>query len=214
MGFVNVTAGVRAVGYVERDTLPHGPVAFISHSGSVFSAVLRTRRHLGFTLVVSAGQELVTTAASYLEYALHAGETRVVGLLLETLRDPDLMRAGLARAAEEGVTVVALTVGGSEAGRAMVAAHSGTLAGADGAWEALFDAYGVVRVRDLDELTDTIELFAAGRSAAAGGRGSPRCTTPAPSARWWRTWPKPSASRSPRSTTPPSNAWVPCSIPA
>ncbi len=171
MGFVNVTAGVRAVGYVERDTLPHGPVAFISHSGSVFSAVLRTRRHLGFTLVVSAGQELVTTAASYLEYVLHAGETRVVGLLLETLRDPDLMRAGLARAAEEGVTVVALTVGGSEAGRAMVAAHSGTLAGADGAWEALFDAYGVVRVRDLDELTDTIELFAAGRSAAAGGRG-------------------------------------------
>ncbi len=171
MGFVNVAAGVRAVGYVERDTLPHGPVAFISHSGSVFSAVLRTRRHLGFTLVVSAGQELVTTAASYLEYVLEAGETRVVGLLLETLRDPDLMRAALARCGEEGVTVVALTVGGSETGRAMVAAHSGTLAGADGAWEALFDAYGVVRVGDLDELTDTIELFAAGRPVAAGGHG-------------------------------------------
>ena len=95
----------------------------------------------------------------------------MVGLLLETLRDPDLMRAGLARAAEEGVAVVALTVGGSEAGRAMVAAHSGTLGGADGAWEALFDAYGVVRVGDLDELTDTIELFAAGRRAPAGGQG-------------------------------------------
>ena len=171
MGFVNVAAGVRAVGYVERDTLPHGPVAFISHSGSVFSAVLRTRRHLGFTLVVSAGQELVTTAASYLEYVLDAGGTRVVGLLLESLRDADLMRAGLARAAEQGVAVVALTVGGSETGRAMVAAHSGTLAGADGAWEALFDAYGVVRVGDLDELTDTLELFAAGRRVAPGGRG-------------------------------------------
>ena len=171
MGFVNVTAGVRAVGYVERDTLPHGPVAFISHSGSVFSAVLRTRRHLGFTLVVSAGQELVTTAASYLEYVLDSGGTRVVGLLLESLREPDLLRAGLARAAEQGVAVVALTVGGSEAGRAMVVAHSGRLAGADGAWEALFDAYGVVRVGDLDELTDTLELFAAGRRAAPGGRG-------------------------------------------
>jgi acetate---CoA ligase (ADP-forming) len=171
MGFVNLSAGVRAVGYVERDTLRRGPVAFISHSGSVFSAILRTRRHLGFTLVVSAGQELVTTAASYLEYVLDAGETRVVGLLLETLRDPDLMRAGFARAAEHDVAVVALTVGGSEAGRAMVATHSGALAGADGAWEALFDAYGVIRVRDLDELTDTIELFASGRTAPAGGRG-------------------------------------------
>ena len=43
--------------------------------------------------------------------------------------------------------------------------------GADGAWEALFDAYGVIRVRDLDEMTDTLELFAAGRRAPPGGRG-------------------------------------------
>ena len=179
---------------------PAGPVAFITHSGSVFSAVLRTRRHLGFTLVVSAGQELVTTTASYLDYALDVEETRVVGLLLETLREPDLMRAALGRAAEQGVAVVALTVGGSTAGRAMVAAHSGALAGADGAWEALFDAYGVIRVGDLDEMTDTLELFAAGRRAAAGRpAGSPPCTTPAPSGRWWRTWPTRSASPSPPS---------------
>ena len=44
MGFVNVAAGIRAIGYVEPSDLPHGPVAFITHSGSVFSALLRTRR--------------------------------------------------------------------------------------------------------------------------------------------------------------------------
>ncbi len=172
MGFVNVADGVRAIGYVERSPLPRGPVAFITHSGSVFSAILRTRRHLGFTVVVSAGQELVTTTAAYLDYALGLPETRVVGLLLETLRDPESLRAALARAAEQDVVVVALTVGSSLAGRAMVAAHSGALAGADGAWEALFDAYGVVRVADLDELGDTLELFAAGRRAGPqGARG-------------------------------------------
>ncbi len=170
MGFVNVAAGVRAVGYVERAQLPSGPVAFITHSGSVFSAVLRTRRRLGFTVVVSSGQELVTTTASYLDYALDVEETKVVGLLLETLREPDRMRAALGRAAEQGVAVVALTVGSSTAGRSLVAAHSGALAGADGAWEALFDAYGVIRVSDLDEMADTLELF-AGRPAAAGGGG-------------------------------------------
>jgi acyl-CoA synthetase (NDP forming) len=171
MGFVNVAAGVRAVGYVERDPLPHGPVAVITHSGSVFSAILRTRRHLGFTVVVSSGQELVTTTASYLDYALDLEGTRVVGLVLETLREPDRMRAALARAADRDVVVVAVTVGNSVSGRAMVAAHSGALAGADGAWEALFDAYGVVRVSDLDELADTLELFAAGRRAGPGGAG-------------------------------------------
>jgi acyl-CoA synthetase (NDP forming) len=171
MGFVNVAAGIRAVGYVERERLPSGPVAFITHSGSVFSAMLRTRRQLGFTVVVSSGQELVTTTASYLDYALDVEGTRVVGLLLETLREPDRMRAALGRAAEQGVAVVALTVGGSTTGRTLVAAHSGALAGADGAWEALFDAYGVIRVADLDEMADTLELL-AGRPAAPGGRGS------------------------------------------
>jgi acyl-CoA synthetase (NDP forming) len=165
MGFVNVTDGIRAIGYVERSPLPHGPVAFITHSGSVFSAVLRTRRHLGFTVVVSAGQELVTTAASYLDYALELPGTRVVGLLLETLREPELLQAALDRAADQNVAVVALTVGSSAAGRTMVAAHSGALAGTDGAWEALFEAHGVVRVGDLDEMGDTLELFAAGRRA-------------------------------------------------
>jgi acyl-CoA synthetase (NDP forming) len=166
MGFVNVATGLRSIGYIERETLPAGPLAFITHSGSVFSAMLRTRRHLGFTLAVSSGQELVTTTASYLQYALSREETRVVGLLLETMREPDRLRAALARAADQDVPVVALTVGASAAGRAMVAAHSGALAGDDGAWEALFHAYGVIRVDDIDEMADTLELLAAGRRPA------------------------------------------------
>ena len=44
MGFVNVPYGLRAIGYVEPDPLPRGPVALVTHSGSVFSAMLRTRR--------------------------------------------------------------------------------------------------------------------------------------------------------------------------
>ncbi|MDQ3105664.1 MAG: CoA-binding protein, partial [Actinomycetota bacterium] len=44
MGFVNVQRGVRAVGYQERDEIPAGPVALVSHSGSAFSALLRTHR--------------------------------------------------------------------------------------------------------------------------------------------------------------------------
>jgi len=166
MGFVNLEYGLRAIGYLEPDPLPRGPVAFVSHSGSAFSALLRSQRRIGFTIAVSAGQELVTSAASYLDYALDLPGTGIVAMLLETLRDPDAFRSALARAATRDVPVVALTVGGSATGRTMVAAHSGALAGEDGAWEALFEAYGVIRVRDLDEMTDTLELFAAGRRAA------------------------------------------------
>jgi acetate---CoA ligase (ADP-forming) len=168
MGFVNVARGLRAVGYVEPDPLPAGPVALVTHSGSVFSALLRARRGFGFTVAVSSGQELVTTAADYARYALQLPETRVLALVLEAIRDGPGVRAVLAGALAADVPVVLLSVGASEAGKALVSAHSGALAAADGAWEALAAAYGLHRVRDLAELADTLELFASGRRAAPG----------------------------------------------
>ncbi len=173
MGFVNVTHGLRAVGYVEPDPLPRGPVALITHSGSVFSALLRTRRPLGFTVAVSSGQELVTTAAQYAEYALSVPETRVLALVLEAIREPDRLRAALATARERGIPVVMLTAGRSAGGRALVSAHSGALATADGGWEALAAAYGVHRVGDLAEMCDTLELFALTGTAGPQPRPGP-----------------------------------------
>jgi acetate---CoA ligase (ADP-forming) len=166
MGFVNVARGLRAIGYTEPDPAPAGPVALVTHSGSVFSAMLRVRRAIGYTLAVSSGQELVTTAAAYLDYALGLPETRVLALVLEAIREPVRLRRVLARAAGRGLPVVLLTAGRSASGRMMVAAHSGALAADDGGWEALARAYGVHRVSDLAELTDTLELFAIGRRAA------------------------------------------------
>ena len=168
MGFANVGYGLRALGYTEPDPIRAGPVALVTHSGSVFSALLRARRGFGFTLAVSSGQELVTAAPAYLDYALDQPGTGVLALVLEAIRDGDALRRVLGRAAEQDVPVVLLAVGGSAGGRAMVAAHSGALAGSDGGWEALARAYAVHRVGDLAELADTVELFAAGRRAVVG----------------------------------------------
>ena len=179
MGFVNVTYGLRAVGYVEPDPLPAGPVALITHSGSVFSALLRTRRALGFTVAVSSGQELVTTAAQYAEYALSLPETRVLALVLEAIREPGRLRAVLATARERRIPVVMLTAGRSAGGRALVSAHSGALATADGGWEALAAAYGVHRVADLAEMADTLELFALTGKARPQAAPSPATLHPA-----------------------------------
>jgi acetate---CoA ligase (ADP-forming) len=168
MGFVNVARGLRAIGYTEPDPLPAGPVALVTHSGSVFSALLRTRRAFGFTVAVSSGQELVTSAAAYARYALTLPETKVLALVLEAIRDGALLRSVLADAAARDVPVVLLAAGTSAASRSLVAAHSGALAAGDGAWQALASAHGVHRVGDLAELADTLELFCAGRRARGG----------------------------------------------
>jgi acyl-CoA synthetase (NDP forming) len=165
---VNVARGLRAIGYTEPDPLPAGPVALVTHSGSVFSALLRTRRAFGFTVAVSSGQELVTPAAAYARYALTLPETKVLALVLEAIRDGALLRSVLADAAARDVPVVLLAAGTSAASRSLVAAHSGALAAGDGAWQALASAHGVHRVGDLAELADTLELFCAGRRAWGG----------------------------------------------
>ena len=165
MGFVNVARGLRAIGYTEPDPLPAGPVALVTNSGSVFSTMLRARRGIGYALAVSSGQELVTAAASYLDYALGLPETKVLGLVLEAIRDPARLRQVLARAAEREIPVILLTAGRSASGRIMVAAHSGARAAGDGGWEALARAYGIHRVNDLAEFADSLELFAIGRRA-------------------------------------------------
>ena len=171
MGFVNNVLGVRALSYLEPDPLLAGGVALVSHSGSAFSTLLRAQRGFGFRLAVSSGQELVTDTADYVGYALDDPETSLIALLMETPRALPRLRNELLRAARQGVPVVLMPVGWSETGAAMVAAHSGALAAGDLAWRAFCESVGAMRVRDLAELTDTIELFASGRRAAGRGSG-------------------------------------------
>ena len=169
MGFVNNALGVRALGYLEPDPLPAGGISMVTHSGSAFSTLLRARRGFGFRLAVSSGQELVTDTADYVDYALDDPETDVIALMMETPRAVKPLRQALLRAAAKDIPVVILTIGGSPRGRAMVAAHSGALAGEQAAWQAFCTATGAVHVSDLAEFTDTLELFSAGRAARGGG---------------------------------------------
>jgi acyl-CoA synthetase (NDP forming) len=169
MGFINIERGLRACGFSEPEYLEPGSIAFITHSGSAFSAMLHNDRRLRFNLAVSSGLEMVTTAADYIEYALDQPSTTLIAMFIETTRDPRAFRAALTRAANRDVPVIALKVGRSAPAKELVMAHSGALAGEDGAYEALFEAHGVLRVRTLDEMADTLELFAVGRRAAPGG---------------------------------------------
>jgi acetate---CoA ligase (ADP-forming) len=169
MGFLNLTTGLRACGFPMPAGMQTGGITFISHSGSAFAAMAHNDRGLSFNLVVSAGGEFTTTATNYLNYALTLDSTTVVGMFLETIRDPAPFRLALAAAAERDVPIVAIKVGRAARSRELVVAHSGALAGEDAAFDALFDEYGVARVATLDEMADTLELLASSRRAGPGG---------------------------------------------
>lgn len=169
MGFYNDLDRVWVCGFPSPRQPAPGGIAFIAHSGSVFGALAHNDPRLRFALAVSPGGEATATVADYIAYAVERPEVRVVGLFIETARDPERFALALEQAAERGVPVVALKVGRTAAAAAAALTHTGALAGSDLGYDALFDRYGVVRVETLDELAATLLLLSTGRRVGRGG---------------------------------------------
>jgi acyl-CoA synthetase (NDP forming) len=131
--------------------------------------IIDCERRLQINVAVSTGNELGVTIDEYLDFVLDLPETRVVGLFLETARNPEGFRAALDKAAQKRIPVVALKVGRTEEAARLTVSHSGAMAGDDATYEALFDRYGVQRVRDMDELATTLIMFAKLHPVGDGG---------------------------------------------
>ncbi len=146
-----------------------GPVAFISQSGSVYMGLLQNDGRLAFNLSVSSGQEIATTAADYLDFALELESTRVVGLFIETIRDPETFLAAAVKAADRDIPIVVVKSARTPASAAMAVSHSGALAGDDAVHTAVFDRFGIMRCHDMADFIATLQVMSAPRRAVAGG---------------------------------------------
>jgi acyl-CoA synthetase (NDP forming) len=93
----------------------------------------------------------------------------VIGLFMETARNPAGMTRAFQKANDKGIPVVVLKVGRTEFSARLAVSHSGAITGRDDAYQALFDRYGVQRVKDMDELATTLIMFAQPHPVAAGG---------------------------------------------
>lgn len=168
MGFYNVRDHVWACGFDSSLHEAPGNVALISHSGSGMSGLIDSEERLRINVAVSTGNELDVTMDEYLDFVLGLPETNAVGLFVETARNPQGFQAALAKAARKDIPIVAIKVGRTEESARLAVSHSGAMAGDDAAYDALFDKYGVQRVRDMDELANTLILFAELPRVGAG----------------------------------------------
>lgn len=169
LGFYNLDQQLRIFPQHLARELQPGGITFISQSGSILTSLLWNNQKLKFNLAISAGAELVTDVAHYMDYALEQPTTRVITLFLETVRRPDAFIDALQKALQRGIPVVVLKAGRTEAAAELAVSHSGAIAGNDAAYQALFDRYGVIRVHSLDELAATAQLLAMPRRAGPGG---------------------------------------------
>ena len=169
MGFYNVGADLYAGIFPRSTEIIKGEISYIAQSGSAFTTLAHNGCRLGFNLCVSAGNEMTTTVADYMDWSLSQADTRVIGLFLETVRDPQAFVAALQRANRKNIPVVVLKIGKSPLGASMALTHTGAIAGNHAVFEALFKRYGVIEVDDFDEMASILMLLQSGREAADGG---------------------------------------------
>ena len=151
---------------IPEDAVPGG-VSLISQSGGLTNAVteLGASRGIGFNYIISSGNEAVVEMADYIEYLADDPETRVIACIMEGAKDGAKLRRVLA-ATTRKKPVVVLKLGRTESGQRATVAHTGTLAGQQEAYAALFRETGVAPVETLDELVETAGVFLHGRLPA------------------------------------------------
>lgn len=153
----------------ETDT--SGVVALLSHSGSTWSGICGNQRQLDISYGVSTGTEIAGTMADYIRFLVEQPETRVIGCVMETIREPEAFLAAVHEAESRDIPIVALKLGRTEKSRAFAFTHSGALTGSDAAYDAVFERHNVVRTRTLDEMLDTLELMTCGRTPTTDAIG-------------------------------------------
>jgi len=145
---------------LELDRLPVGPLGVVSQSGSLIGAFLSrgAARGIGFSRLVSVGNEADLSVAELVELLVDDAQTQAILLFLETLREPGRIAHAARRAFDAGKPVIAYKLGRSRAGVELAKSHTGAIAGDDRAVDAFLRACGVLRVHSFEALIETAHL--------------------------------------------------------
>jgi acetyltransferase len=138
-----------------------GQLALISQSGAIAAGLVdwAAQRHVGFSAIVSIGDQLDVDFGDLLDYFALDHATRAILLYVESIKDARKFMSA-ARAAARVKPVVVVKGGRQAAGAKAAATHTGALAGSDAVYAAAFHRAGVLRVLDLGELFDAAETLA------------------------------------------------------
>ena len=118
----------------------------IAQSGGIGFALFNRGKAagIGFSYVISTGNEADMNMADFLDYMVEDPNTHAVMLFCEAVRNGPAFLAALAKARQFGKPIIAIKVGRSEAGTRASASHTASLSGSYTAYRAVFDRYGVI----------------------------------------------------------------------
>lgn len=172
-GIANFVDGIILSPDKQIDSIVRGDISLLAQSGALaFCTLLHygNDRNIGFSNVISTGNEADLQVADFLIRSANDPSTKVVAVFIESIKDPQKFANGARDVAASGKPILVLKVGRTETGAKTALTHTGSITGSDDAYKAFFRKLGVVRVSDLEELVETSAFFSKvhGRSPSDG----------------------------------------------
>ena len=136
-------------------TPPSGPMAFMSQSGALGTAVLdiALAGRLGLSKFVSLGNKADVSEIDLLQAWVDDEHTRVILIYSEGMPNgEEFIR--VARQITPKKPVIAIKSGVTQSGSRAVSSHTGSLAGSEQAYQAAFNQAGILRAESMQALFD------------------------------------------------------------
>lgn len=136
-------------------TPPKGPMAFMSQSGALGTAILDWAQagRLGLSKFVSLGNKADVSEIDLMKAWVDDPDTNVILMYSEGLPNGQEF-IKVAREITRKIPLVAVKSGVTESGSRAVSSHTGSLAGSEQAYQAAFQQAGVLRAEDMASLFD------------------------------------------------------------
>lgn len=173
LGVINPSENVRLNASFSTRMPRKGNISFISQSGALCTAVLdfAADRGFGFSKFVSIGNKADVDELDLLRYYHKDPETKVIMIYMEELRFKTsfIEEVKEITSGDRPTPVLVIKSGKTAAGAAAAASHTGSLAGSDAVYNAIFDQAGIIRVDTVDDLFDYAVAFST-QKIPAGNR--------------------------------------------
>ena len=140
-----------------------GRVALVSQSGGLSQYAYRPLmedRGIGFSHIISCGNQIGTSIEDYAEYFVDGEDADVIAIVFECLRQPRRLLEIARRAHLRRKTLIFFQAGQTAAGQTMVQSHTGALVSDAVVIEAFLRQCGIVQPKSYHEFIETVALFA------------------------------------------------------
>jgi len=150
-----------------------GKVGIATQSGAYGSHIYAAAslRGIGISRAIATGNEADIDVATCIDYLAEDPGTTVICASLEGCKDGDRLRRALLKAAAARKPVIVMKVGSTEVGAAAAATHTGSLAGEDRIFSAVFRECGALRASSIEEMIDIAYVCAIAPLPASDGVG-------------------------------------------